>query len=567
MAELTLGKKITRIGHGTVAQAVAIGVAALIAIVSSSAQAETLTVPPIPALSTLPPWAQVQTQPVKRALVIGIHEYQYAAKLPTPAFDEELVVTALQNLDPNFVITRVSPEQMTRAGLLKAIEDFTKSLNTGESAFVFFSGHGLESQGVNYLLAADAQPAEAGQEGTAYISVPYLIERIQNTGAAMTAIILDACHVDPFASYDADSDILDASAADRPGQARPDHSAAAGLSRMTTPQGFLVAYAAEPGKASYSLFRDDSPDQGSIFTRRFVSHLATLNRPIQTILTLTAGDVSSLTGGRQKPFVNASSIGEMRLHRSARVEQDELESWTRTVADSPTDQQFFGLREFVSLYPASHFSSAARSRMASLKRSNAPSVFAQTDQAEPLNVGILFGALQTPGLVNTLSNVAFAGHDVFVRERPYANTPKVIASLWQGDEVRVLDGSVRPGWAKIVLENGTVGYVGSVNEQPLQKPETTSVLELVGDETLNELQVHSIRPWNAMQLDSATALIKVGPVADKDPRKARQTAYLRALRLRAALVAQGVSNKRIIMILEKDKDRSSSDSASVTLLH
>ena len=358
---------------GTVASRAALGgrarsatsILAIAAVCRCVAEACATEPPPIPSVATLPSWAQAQKPPVKRALVIGIDQYQYAAKLTTPPFDADMVANTLQRLDPNFVVTLVSANEMTRRGLLEAISTFAKALQPGEVAFVFFSGHGLERNGVNYLVPANAQLAEPGREGFVYISLPYLIEQIQGAGAGVSVIILDACRVDPFAGADTEKDVLDppagpaapeaikpdsppgtptAASPDRPALASPTAPIAAGLKETQTPQGFIVAYAAEPGKSSYSLFRGETPDKGSIFTRRFVNYVATLNKPIESVFGVTGGDVYALTGNKQKPFVNEFDAGEVLLLSNDNLARDEQETWVRIVADSPPDHQLSGLQ-------------------------------------------------------------------------------------------------------------------------------------------------------------------------------------------------------------------------------
>ncbi len=561
----------------------AVSILAFTTVYPSVAEADVAALPPTPSIRTLPPWAQAQKPPVKRALVIGIDQYQYAGKLTTPSFDAAMVENTLKNLVPNFAVTRVLATQTTRAGLLEAIATFAKTFNPGEVAFVFFSGHGLERDGINYLVPADAKLADRGREGFVYISLPYLIEQIQNTGAGVSVIILDACRVDPFAGADPKSDVLDppagpaapmvtapassqtgptAAPLDQPAPASPAVQITAGLREIKAPQGFIVAYAAEPGKPSYSLFRGDAADKGSIFTRRLLNYVAKLDKPIERVFGVTGGDVWALTGYKQKPFVNEFDAGEVLLLSNDNLEKDEQETWVRTVVDSPPDQQLSGLRVFLSLYPAGPYTAAARARIQQLEHaSKPPAQLAQIDQPKVVH---LSGALATPWVAQMNRTFAVASHDVNVRAAPYRSVPKVITSLKKGDEVQVLAAATRPGWAKVILNNGVVGYVGSVIAQPSPAPSALSV-NVVGDDMSTAIDEFARGRWRDFLRQSSFAVrISVGAVADTNPWRARQVAYLRALRLRAALIAQGVSSSRITLALGSDSV--ATDTASVKLV-
>ena len=162
-------------------------------------------------------------------------------------------------------------------------------------------------------------------------------------------------------------------------------------------------------------------------------------------------------------------------------------------------------------------------------------------------------------------NVAVASHDVYVRAAPYASIPKVIASLKKGDEVRVLATAARPGWAKVILQNGAVGYVGSVSAAVSPAPSATLSLKVVGDDMADTLQDFAGRQWqNALQQTSSAVNINVGPATDPNPWRARQVAFLRGLRIRAALIAEGVNSSRITLTL--GSDRVDADTASVALV-
>jgi len=407
---------------------------------------EPATLPPLPSISTLPAWAQAQTPPAKRALIIGIHEYTVAKKLATPGYDAQMMSAFLRQIDPKIAVTIVASDQLDRGGLLKSINAFSASLGPGEIALVFFSGHGVERDGINYIVPVDAQVAEPGREGFVYLSVPYLIEKIHEAGAGLAVIILDACRVDPFANTSVGSDVLDVTpeahafaggsdavvASVAGGAPTPaDFSSTPkriGLSVIDPPQGFIVAFAAAPGKPSFSLFNGEAPSMGSIFTRRLILHASTLNHPISAVFNATGGDVATITGSKQKPFVNAFNAGEFLLLSNNNLAKNEEETWIRTVNGAYPDGELAGLRQFVSVYPAGPYTAAARNRIQELgQRSAAAIQLAVTPgRGKPL---VLSGALGLPSVSMAGNSVAVAKRDAYVRSAPFSVGSKIIGVL------------------------------------------------------------------------------------------------------------------------------------------
>ncbi|AFJ87742.1 peptidase C14, caspase catalytic subunit p20 [Burkholderia sp. KJ006] len=533
--------------------------------------ADTVPVPLVPSLSRLPAWAQIQKPPVKRALVVGIGDYEYATKLSTPTFDAAMVATALKKIDANIVVTLLAQSETTRRSFLAAVQSFASSIQPGDVAFVFFSGHGLERYDVNYLVPMDAKIAASGHEGLTYVSLPWIIEQLQDAQAGISVVILDACRADPFAgsrddilSLPAVATSVAVSGTDSATSvvatkfsstsalsATPSSSVQprAGLSKMSAPQGFLIAYAAEPGKPSYSLFMGETPDKGSIFTRRFVALASKLNKPLEMVLGSVGDDVSSLTDQSQKPFLNASAAGEVLLMDNMNLEEDERETWIRTVMDSEPSDQLSELRLFLSMYPAGPYSAAARDRIKALEgTSSAPATV--VTKALPATAIVLSGSLKTPSITQPNVSTAIAEHDVFLRATPVPLSSKILGVVRKGEEVRILQGVAREGWSKVLRQDGVVGFVGSILVHDTSPASSILSVEVEGDQLPDLVKGPQGDHW-AQALGQTSSVVHVDVRLSSDPNtfKARQQAFLRALRIRAALISQGVDTGRISMTL------------------
>lgn len=533
--------------------------------------------PPFKSLESLPSWARAQKAPPKRALVIGIDNYTEVRALATPTFDAKLVSDTLHALDPSIIISQVPSTQFTRTGLLDAIATFKASIEVGDVVFVYFSGHGLETNGANYLIPVNASLAQAGREGFVYVGVKYLIDEIKDAGAGAAVVILDACRTNPFTDTE-QVDILDLTAAPAGAVGDPllsihppaDHTSAThapgrltGLAAISSPPGVMVAYAAEPGRSAYSLFRGDKPERASIFTRRFMWHLSRVNKPLEGIFTVTGADVATLTQNRQTPFVNKFSAGEISFMANANFAKEEEETWIRTVT-SPDNQLLSALRAFVAWYPAGPYTAAARARIHDLEEEGAKATrFAQTGRS---SYTVLSGALQSPSVSRAERKLfAFAQRDVYVRAAPETKLGRTMGLLKKGDEVQVLDGSARPGWAKVIMANGSVGYVGSVSAQ---NPENTApeLTASVDSERITDSVRAVVNDMWRRAPASSTFVVNVETIEQENHWKASQDALLRGLRIRDAAIAEGVKAARFLVRVNDSLVKPGSVAATLSIV-
>lgn len=89
------------------------------------------------------------------ALVVGNSAYQNAPTLPNLVNDANDISGALRRL--NFEVTTLSDARYD--DIRRALIGFGQKARGAEIAVVFFSGHGVEIGGENFLLPIDAQLA------------------------------------------------------------------------------------------------------------------------------------------------------------------------------------------------------------------------------------------------------------------------------------------------------------------------------------------------------------------------------------------------------------------------
>ena len=175
------------------------------------------------------------------ALVVGNDAYRAQSALRNAVNDARAVASALDEV--GFAVTRV--ENANRARLTSALSSFAGSLRGDDVALFYFAGHGVQVDGVNYLMPTDY----AGQSSSALrfdaVSASDVQEMLGRARVAM--LVFDACRNNPYRGV----------------------RGGTGLAPMEA-RGTLVAYAAGAGEVA----ADSAPGASNgLFTSKFVEAL------------------------------------------------------------------------------------------------------------------------------------------------------------------------------------------------------------------------------------------------------------------------------------------------------
>jgi uncharacterized caspase-like protein len=129
------------------------------------------------------------------ALVISNSNYQHAGRLGNPASDAAAFATLLKASAFDVVERRsdVGVVEMRRA-----IGDFADTARDADIAIVYYAGHGIEVDGVNYLIPTDATLARDFDVEDETISLDRVLRAI-DSARRLRLVILDACRENPFA--------------------------------------------------------------------------------------------------------------------------------------------------------------------------------------------------------------------------------------------------------------------------------------------------------------------------------------------------------------------------------
>ncbi len=168
------------------------------------------------------------------ALVIGNSNYKKDYFLTNPVNDATDFAAVLRKL--NFEV--IEKHNLNKAEMESAILEFSSRLTKNKGVGLFyFSGHGIQYKGSNYLLPVGVQPLKkAWQLPHKTITAQYVLDGMETAQNDVNIVILDACRDFPSSLKKTTK-----------GEMMP-----AGLSMVKPISGSVIAYAAAPGGVALS---------------------------------------------------------------------------------------------------------------------------------------------------------------------------------------------------------------------------------------------------------------------------------------------------------------------------
>ena len=228
------------------------------------------------------------------ALVVGNSTYAHIGRLPNPDNDARDISAALRRL--GFEVT--TELDADRVELTEALRAFTRRSTGADVSLVFYAGHGIEMDGVNYLVPVDARLERDVDVRFETVTVDDLL--VSTTGASLRLVLLDACRNNPLARS------MQRTAATR----TVSGGSFADLNEDLLGDETLVAYAAAAGTTAA-----DGRGRNSPYTAALLSHLET-PLEIGLLFRRVRAQVLAATNGAQRPHEYHSLVGEHYLTRT-----------------------------------------------------------------------------------------------------------------------------------------------------------------------------------------------------------------------------------------------------------
>jgi tetratricopeptide (TPR) repeat protein len=269
---------------------------------AAPARASSLNSIPTPSLAVPSAAPAVAQQGRRVALVIGNAGYQNVAALKNPPHDVDAIAASLRAIGFE-TVTLVN--DATREKLADALRSFANEAEKADWAMVYYSGHGMEVNGVNYLIPVDAKLA--ADRDVQFEAVPLDQVMVSVEGAKkLKLILLDACRDNPFAPQmrrTAPTEAV-AAAASTAGGTVGTRSVGRGLGEVKVSGASLVVYAAKHGQTAL-----DGEGGNSPFAIAVAQRVATPGVEINKLFRLVRDDVMEATAGRQEPYTYGSLPG------------------------------------------------------------------------------------------------------------------------------------------------------------------------------------------------------------------------------------------------------------------
>ena len=227
--------------------------------------------------------------PPKEALLIANGKYSHFAGLAHPGSDAAKLGAALEQLGFRVRVVRDG----NREQMIDAIAEFERGLrNTGAIAFFHYGGHGVQVDGKNYLLPADADIPDERRVATRAVALDEVMTAMDAAAARASIIVIDACR-------------------DNPLPAGSGRNLARGLSVVgMKPKNSIVIYAAEAGSKALD----------GLFTPILAVALQQKGRTIDQVMKSVRSEVYAKSSGQQTPGEYNQLFEELILGELAGVD-------------------------------------------------------------------------------------------------------------------------------------------------------------------------------------------------------------------------------------------------------
>lgn len=232
----------------------------------------------------------------RRALVIGNDSYRHTSKLLNARADARAMGLALERA--GFEVT--TRFDVDARALRASLREFKASVEGGDEVIVFYSGHGVQIGGINYLLPVDIQGESEDQLRDDSVPLQRVLDDVSERHARFMLAMIDACRDNPFKGS---------------GNGRS-LGAARGLAPTTAATGQMIIYSAGSGQQALDRLSSADHDPNGLFTRVFLKQMEVPGVPIDRVLRNVRNEVVRMAravGHEQTPALYDQTVGDFYL--------------------------------------------------------------------------------------------------------------------------------------------------------------------------------------------------------------------------------------------------------------
>jgi hypothetical protein len=216
------------------------------------------------------------------ALVIGNGGYINQTRLDNPGRDARLIGATLQKI--GFELVGGGPlVNLDKVTTDRMVDVFATMSQDADIAFFYFSGHGIQVNGTNYLLPVDLGSVSNSNIEFRTLNANLVSAAMNSSRARLKIMLLDACRTNPFASS---------------------KSLTGGLAQMLAPAGTVIGFATQPNSNA-----EDGPTGGnSPYAKALATYMNVQGLELFRMLNEVGLAVMDATKNTQQPWLSASPI-------------------------------------------------------------------------------------------------------------------------------------------------------------------------------------------------------------------------------------------------------------------
>ncbi len=217
-----------------------------------------------------------QQNSARYALVIGNWNYTELGYLKNPRNDAEDMAAALKDLGFD-VTTLLDASLVTMEESIERLEEKLSSSSEAIGLF-YYAGHGVQSEGINYLIPSDARIPSDTYLKTKALSLQSVLDNLRKAHNKLNIVIIDACRDNPYQWA---------------------RSGTRGLSVVNSqPVGSIVVFATSAGDIAL-----DGDGRNGVFTGELLKYLKTPGIDVMDVFRRTGAGVQKVTNGKQNPAI------------------------------------------------------------------------------------------------------------------------------------------------------------------------------------------------------------------------------------------------------------------------
>lgn len=189
----------------------------------------------------------------------------------------------------------------------RSLHKFSDKLKKADVGLFYFSGHGLQINGTNYLTMTDTSFTDEYSVKNRSFKLDEVIDHMNKDNVIVKILIVDACRNNPFKGKGLNP----------------------GLAPVNAPRGTILAFSTSPGETA----RDYGGGSNSVYTYALLNHIGEKDIPIEDFFKRVRTTVYTLTSGSQTSWEHTSLIGNFCFNSGQIANTEEFNYKDEAIAD------------------------------------------------------------------------------------------------------------------------------------------------------------------------------------------------------------------------------------------